>query len=140
MAKKQTTDTMAQAQDIQIKKYADGHTGAPTTVDADLHKAFNLRHQAAALKQKAKELEDEAYEILGPAYLVHGMSTLYLPGVGRTEIFQGQQSRLDAGKFCELLVMEYGVPADSVQKAKAAATQQTVNKKLTVKFKADKPK
>jgi hypothetical protein len=120
---------------IVVKKWAEGFDPGPETVDdKELYQAFGMLVEAKGLEETAKELRTKAYEVLGTAYTVRGLSGLYLPEVGTVSVYHSSQTRLNAGRFAELLVAQYGVPADHVAKAKQDATTTTENKKLTVKF------
>jgi len=139
MTKKSPKGSGRTVEDIQVKKYADGfNPGVDKTDDPELIRAFSLLVQARAHDQKAKELKEEAYGILGPNYLVTGMSRLYLPGVGKVSVFSANQTRTNWPRFCEILVSEYGVPAEAISATKAAVTSAKDNDKLTVKFEPEK--
>jgi hypothetical protein len=121
-----------------VSKYAEGYVGPEVVDDEAVAMAIGKLHQAKVLTEQAKVLTEDAYNILAPNYLVTGAAGLQLPGVGSVDVFQGSQSRMDPKRFGELLVLQFGVPAENVAAARDAATVKTENKKLTVKFKPEK--
>ena len=124
---------------VHVGKYNDGITGPEIITvgaDFDLDRAMELLDREQTLKLDAGICREKAVDIITPFHFTTGAREFSLPGKGRVAAFLGGRTTTDWNQAM-LYLVEKGVSAGLVEKAKAAATKWVPNRNITVKWSRD---